>query len=66
MGRIIVKVTKVKVSSYIAQYPILMFAQSALHFTSQADTISTSLGSIQPYAAIIARRLLLHISTSCL
>ncbi|KAK2159142.1 hypothetical protein NP493_1744g00070 [Ridgeia piscesae] len=32
----------------------------------QSDTISTSLGSTQPYAAINARRLLLHISTTCL
>ena len=29
-----------------------------------SDTISTSLGSIQPYAAINARRLLVHISTT--
>ena len=28
---------KVKVSSYIAQYPILKIVQSALHFTSLAD-----------------------------
>ena len=28
---------KVKVSSYIAQYPILRIAQSALHFISMAD-----------------------------
>ena len=30
----------------------------------QSNTISTSLGSIQPHAAINARRLLVHISTS--
>ena len=30
----------------------------------QSDTISASLGSIQPYAAINARRLLVHISTT--
>ena len=30
-------VKKVKVSSYIAQYPILRIAQSALHITSLAD-----------------------------
>ena len=30
----------------------------------QSDTISASLGSIQPYATINARRLLVHISTS--
>ena len=29
-----------------------------------SDTISVSLGSIQPYAAINARRLLVHISTT--
>ena len=52
---------KVKVSSYIAQYPIPRTAQSALQFTSVADLfISTSLGRIQPYAAINARRLLVH------
>ena len=32
----------------------------------QSNTISTSLGSIQPYAAINAQRLLVHISTTCL
>ena len=30
----------------------------------QSDTISTPLGSIQPYAIINARRLLIHISTT--
>ena len=30
----------------------------------QSDTISTSLGSIQPYATTNARRLLVHISTT--
>ena len=30
----------------------------------QSDTISASLGSIQPYATINARRLLVHISTN--
>ena len=29
-----------------------------------SDTISTSLGSIQPYATINARRLIVHISTT--
>ena len=58
-----------KASSYIAQYPVLRTAQSALHFTSLTDlytqyTISASLGSIQPYATITARRLLVHISTA--
>jgi len=32
----------------------------------QSYTISTSLGSIQSYAAINARRLLMHIPTTCL
>ena len=32
----------------------------------QSDTISTSLGNIQSYAAINARRLLVHIPTTCL
>ena len=51
----------VKVSSCIAQHPIPRTAQSTLHFTSVADLfISTSLGRIQPYAAINARRLLVH------
>ena len=31
------KQSKVKVSSYIAQYPVLRTAQSALHFTSLTD-----------------------------
>ena len=61
------KKVKVKFSSYIVQYPILRIAQSAFHFQDrpvQPDTISTSLGSIQPYATINARRLLVHISTT--
>ena len=33
---------------------------------AQSDSISTSLGSIQPHATINARRLLVHISTTCL
>ena len=39
----------------------------ALYFPDRpihSDTISASLGSIQPYATINARRLLLHISTT--
>ena len=32
-----VQLKKVKVSYYIAQYPILRIVQSALHFTSLAD-----------------------------
>ena len=35
-----------------------------LYLTVQSDTISTFLGSIQPYATINARRLLLRISTT--
>ena len=34
---VIHQLKKVKVSSYIAQYPILRIAQSALHFTSLTD-----------------------------
>ena len=46
-----------------------MTAQSTftLYFSDkpdQSDTISTSLGSIQPYATINAQRLLVHISTT--
>ena len=37
-----------KASSYIAQYPVLRTIQSTVH----SDTISASLGSIQPYATI--------------
>ena len=44
---------KVKVSSYIAQYPIFRIAQSAFYTLLpgrpvQSKTISASLGSIQP------------------
>ena len=58
-----------KASSYIAQYPVLGTTQSAftLYFPDRpvhSDTISASLGSIQPYAAINACRLLVHISTT--
>ena len=61
-------ILKVKVSSYIAQYPVLRTAQSAFIFyfpdrPAQSNTISTSLGSIQPYAKINARRMPVHIST---
>ena len=54
---------------YMAQYPILTIAQSALYFPGrpvQSDTVSTSLGIIQPYANINARRLLVHIIHHCL
>ena len=48
---------KVKVSSYNAQYPVIRTAQSAFtHYFPdrrvQPNTVSTSLGSIQPYATI--------------
>ena len=49
---------------YLAQYPVLRTVQSALHFTSLTDTILASLGSIQPYATINARSLLIHILTT--
>ena len=53
--------SKVRVSFYIAQYPVLRTAQSAftLYFPDrpvQSDTISTSLGSIQPRATINVQR----------
>ncbi len=56
----------VKVKSK-TQYPVLRTAQIAfmLYFPGrpvQSNTISTSLGRIQPYATINARRLLVHIS----
>ena len=51
--------TTVKVSSYIAQYPVLRTAQSVftLYFPgrpAQSNTVSTSLGSVLPYATINA------------
>ena len=52
--------------SYIAQYPVLrtvlytLFPDTPVH----SDTISASLGSIQPYDTINVRRLLVHISAS--
>ena len=63
-----VKLKEVQVSSYIAQYPILRIAQSALHFSSLAVLFNQtqSLGSMQPYATINARRLLAHTSITCL
>ena len=63
-----VQLQEVKVSSYIAQYAILRIAQSALHFSSLAvlSNQTPSLGSLHPYAAINARRLLAHISITCL
>ena len=63
-----VQLKEVKVSFYIAQYPILRIAQSASHFHSLAVLFNQtpSLGSMHPYAAINARRLLAHISITCL
>ena len=44
--------------SYIALYPVLWTVQSTLHYFPgrpvHSDTISASLGSIQPYATINA------------
>ena len=62
-------ISKVKASSYIAQYPGLRTAQSVftLYFPDRpvhSDTISASLGSIQLNATNNARRLLVHISTT--
>ena len=58
-----------KASSYIAQYPVLRTAQSALHFTSLTDLFNQTPSrllyeSIQPSAAINARRLLVHIAAT--
>ena len=57
-------VDEIKASSYMAQYPVLrpfkalytLLPDRPVH----SDTISASLGSIQPYA----QRLLVHISTT--
>ena len=58
----------IKVSSSIAQHPVLRTALCAntLYFPGRPDqskTVSTFLGNIQTYATINARRLLIHIST---
>ena len=55
---------KVKASSYIAQYPVLRTKRFTLYFPDRPVHSDTSLGSIQPYATINARRLLIHISTT--
>ena len=59
---------KVKVRSYMAQYPIFTTAQSALHITSLVDlfnqTPSQLLWEASSHAAINARRLLIQISTT--
>ena len=56
---------KVKVSFYIAQYPVLRTVQSAftLYFPDrpvQSNTILTSLGSIQSHATINVRKAAFH------
>ena len=62
--------TAKKASCYKAQYLVLTTVQSALHLTSLTDLFTQTLtrllcmGSIQPYATINARRLLVHISTT--
>ena len=60
--------SKLKLSSYVAQYPVLDCSKRfTLYFPDrpvQSDTISTSLGSIQPHATSNARKLLVHISTT--
>ena len=61
-----VKKKKEKISSYIAQYQdcskrfTLYFPNRPVH----SDTISASLGSIQPYATNNVRWLLIQISTT--
>ena len=56
-------------SEFLYSATTLRTAQNAfiLYFPGKpvkSDTISTSLGSIQPYATINVQRLLVHISTS--
>ena len=56
-----------KESSYLAQYTQDCSKHFMIYLPDrpvQSDTVSTFLGSIQPYATINARRLLLHISTT--
>ena len=57
------KKVKVKVCSYIARYPVHRTAQSALHFTPW-QTCSFLLWEVFSHAAIAARRLFVHISTT--
>ena len=52
--------SKVSSSQNCSKHFTLYFPDRPVH----SDTISASLGSIQPYAAINARRLLVHISTT--
>ena len=59
----------VKVSSYVGQYPVLRTIQSTLHFTSLTDLFTQTPSqllweSVQSYATINVRRLLVHISTT--
>ena len=53
VGNWVTKVKKIKVSSYIAQYPMFRISQSAFYTllsgrSVQSKTIPASLGSIQP------------------
>ena len=60
-------IIKVKVCSYIARYPVHRTAQSALHFTPWHLFIprpSQLLWEVFSHAAIAARRLFVHISTT--
>ena len=56
---------KVKVSSYIARYPVFRTAQSVLHFTPgrpvHSKAFSTSMGSIQPRCNYCAKTIRSHI-----
>ena len=62
------KYIKVKVCSYIARYPVHRTAQSALHFTPwQTSSFQGHLNfflEVFSHAAIAARRLFVHISTT--
>ena len=60
---LVYKVKKVKVSSYIAQYPVLRTAQSALHFTPW-QTCSFQGHFKFCHTAITAPRLFVHISNT--
>ena len=59
-----------KVRSYIAQYPILRIAQSALHITSLADlfnqTPSQLLWEASSHMLQLMREHIVHIFTTCL
>ena len=64
---LVVMAIVVKASSYIVQYPQDRSKRFTLYFPDRpvhSEPISISLGSIQPYATINARRLLVHIVTT--